>query len=348
MLISEFAATVGGAMHNLADDFEITAATSFDVADETAVCVVASAKLNKEATASRAGAFIVAPDNILPERTCIAVPEPWPAMVALLNELHPPQTQYWFEGISDAAFVHPTAVLGAGVAIGPNSVVGPGSRLGDNCIICPGAVIGTNVTIGAGSIIEPCAVIEANTQLGNRCIIHANSVIGSDGFKFEITSKGRIKIPQVGNVVLGDDCEIGACTCIDRAGFTTTRLGARTKIDNLVQIGHNCVTGHDVVIVSQAGVAGSCKIGNWAILAAKSGMTDHVTMGDGAILLAGAGIMRDLAPGEHVFGGGIARPVRQAMKIHAAQEKLPDMLKEVKALQRKVAELERKLNEAEA
>lgn len=340
MLLSELAAAVGGTLHNVTADFEIEKATSFDAAGEHDICVVASSKLNKEVKTCKAGALIVGTGNILQGHTCIEVAEPWIAMVMLLEALHPPMEQYWFEGLAKSAFIHPTAVLGEGVTVAPNAVIGPETRIGAGTVVCPGVVIGRNVTIGDDCIFEPNCVIEANTRIGKRCIIHAGAVIGSDGFKYEIVSFGRIKIPQVGCVVIGDDCEIGSCTCIDRAGFTETRIGARTKIDNQVQVGHNVVTGTDCCLVSQSGVAGSTKLGNWVILAAKAGIADHLTLGDGSIVMAGTGVMRNVGPKEYVLGMP-ARPARQTMKIVAATEKLPDLVKEVNALRKRIEELEK-------
>ncbi|MDD4279343.1 MAG: UDP-3-O-(3-hydroxymyristoyl)glucosamine N-acyltransferase [Candidatus Sumerlaeales bacterium] len=343
MLLSEFAQVANGRVSNLDTDFEINAATSFDVAGSCDVCVVTTPKLNTAALSSAAGAFIVKQGNVLPGRVCVEVADPWLAMAGLLSKLHPISAVQWFRGIHPSAVIHESAVLGANVTVGPNVVIGPGSVLGAGCYLYPGVVIGPNVSIGDDCLFESNVVIEANTRIGNRVIIHAGSVIGSDGFKYEIVSVGRIKIPQVGCVVIEDDCEIGSCSCVDRAGFTETRIGARTKIDNLVQVGHNCVIGNDCVIVSQTGVAGSCKLGNWVILAAKVGIADHVTINDGAIVMAGSNVMREVPAGEHVLGTP-AVPVTQELRIKTAQNKLPEMRKEMLALRRRIEELEKRLD----
>ena len=229
--------------------------------------------------------------------------------------------------------IHPEAKLSPGVFVGPFTVIERLATVGESTHIGPQCYLGVGVKIGKGCKIYPNVVIRERCEIGDRAIIHSGTVIGSDGFGFSTDRKTgqHRKIPQIGNVVVENDVEIGSNVSIDRATIGTTRIGAGTKIDNLVQIAHNVQIGRQCLIVSQVGISGSTKIGNQAILAGQVGVAGHLTIGDGAVITAQSGIMGDVEPKAVVFGSP-ARPHREAMKLQALIGKLPELFDTVKRL----------------
>jgi UDP-3-O-[3-hydroxymyristoyl] glucosamine N-acyltransferase len=229
--------------------------------------------------------------------------------------------------IDRTASVGPLAVVEAGVVVGARSRVGALSFVG------AGAVLGEDVRL------YPRVVVREGVRLGNRVIVHSGAVLGADGFGYAFDGRAHRKIPQVGGLRIEDDVEIGANTAIDRATFGDTVVRRGTKIDNLVQIGHNCDVGEDVILVAQVGIAGSSRVGNRAMLAGQVGVADHVTIGAGAILTAKSGVPSDVPAGE-VWGGLPSRPVADTRRIWASESQLPELIKRVRALEKRVRELE--------
>jgi len=242
-------------------------------------------------------------------------------------------------GISPAAMVSDTAIVGEDVDIYPGAFVGDGVEIGVGSVIFPNVTILNNVTIGANTRIYPAAVLYENTVIGNRCIIHAGAVIGAFGFGYRTIGGQHQRSVQLGNVVIGDDVEIGANTTIDRGTFDSTAVGSGTKIDNQVMIGHNCQIGRHNLLCSQVGIAGSSKTGDYVVMAGQVGIGDHLEIGDHATLAAKAGVMHDL-PGEEVYLGAPAIPARQQMRIFAVIAKLPELRKQLNELTKKIQELE--------
>lgn len=235
------------------------------------------------------------------------------------------------------ACVHFQARLGPGVGIGPFTVVEKGVLIGEETRLGANCFIGENVKIGRRCLIHPGVVIREGCLIGDRVILQPGAVIGGDGYGFSTdrkTGKHR-KIPQLGNVVIQDDVEIGANTTIDRATTGSTVIGAGTKIDNLVQIAHNVKLGKDCLVVSQAGVAGSCVLGDRVILAGQAGVAGHLRIGDGAVVTAQTGVMSDVEDGKVVFGSP-AKPHREAFKLQSLYGRLPELFEAVKHLQEKL------------
>ncbi|NLK66426.1 MAG: UDP-3-O-(3-hydroxymyristoyl)glucosamine N-acyltransferase [Campylobacteraceae bacterium] len=211
----------------------------------------------------------------------------------------------------------PASVVDESATIMPNAYIGKGVKIGKNTTIMSGAYIGDDVKIGDECIIYPNAVIYNDTIIGNRCYIHANSVIGSDGFGYAHTKDGRhIKIYHNGNVILEDDVEVGACTTIDRAVFKSTILRSGTKIDNLVQIGHNCELGHNCIIVSQTGVSGSSILGRNVVMGGQSATAGHLEIGDFAQIAARGGVTKSLE-GSKTYGGFPITELKEWLKLNA-------------------------------
>lgn len=242
--------------------------------------------------------------------------------------------------------IHPTAVIGENTHLGSNAsvhalaVIGDNVTLGDNCVIYPFAYIGDNVTLGDNCVVYPHVVLHDNTQIGSSVVIHSGSVLGTDGFGYMFIENRHYKIPQIGRVIVEDDVEIGANVTIDKARTGSTRIGAGTKIDNLVHIGHNVTVGKNCVIVAQVGVSGSVDIGAGVILAGQVGIKDHVKIGDGTIVGAQAGVIGDLPAGTFVSGPQ-ARPHAQEMRAQALHYKLPDLARQVRDLEARLAALEK-------
>jgi UDP-3-O-[3-hydroxymyristoyl] glucosamine N-acyltransferase len=207
-------------------------------------------------------------------------------------------------GVHPSSLVHPTAQIDATATIGPLCTIGPGAVIASGVLIKERCSIGASCRIGEKSALHPGVVLYAHTQLGERVIVHANAVIGADGFgyRFDPSKGGLAKIPHVGNVIIGDDVEIGAAACIDRAKFGSTRIGAGTKIDNLVQIGHGCQIGRSVVICGQVGLSGSVTIGDGAMLGGQAGVADQRHIGAGAMVAAQSGVESDVPPKGRVIG----------------------------------------------
>ncbi len=247
---------------------------------------------------------------------------------------HPPQ-------IAPQAVLSDTAVLADTVYVGPYAVIGENVRIGDNSEILAGVYIGKNVRIGKNCRIYPYAVIYDDAVIGDNVIIHSGAIIGADGFGYKFRNHQHIKVPQVGNVVIGDNVEIGANACIDRGALGSTNIGAGSKIDNLVQIGHNNKIGNHVIMCGQVGVSGSCDIQDYAVLAGSAGIADHVTIGQGAVVMARAGVAGDIKAGSQVFGSP-AKEKRVAYKEQVAISKLPELIKTVKLLEEKIQLLEGK------
>ncbi len=264
--------------------------------------------------------------------------DPEMSFLTAVKTLYPEQT--FVHLISPRAEVDESVKLGMNVHIGAFSTVGKNSRIADNSEIFASVHIGMNVTIGKNCKIYPQVVIYDNTQIGDNVIIHSGSVIGADGFGYKFRDNQHVKVPHVGNVVIADNVEIGANTCIDRGALGSTVIGAGSKIDNLVQLGHNNKVGRNVIICGQSGISGSCTIEDGAILAGSSGIADHVTIGQRAVVMARSGVSQDIAAGTQVFGSP-ARDRKVAWKELAALTKLPELLKKFKALESRVQDLEK-------
>jgi UDP-3-O-[3-hydroxymyristoyl] glucosamine N-acyltransferase len=291
---------------------------------------LAHPRYRQAAESCRAAALIVRASERLPGRNLILVENPYTALAAAMELFHPARRPP--AGVSREAVIEEEVELGRGVSIGPLAVVGRGSRLGDGAALLPGVVLGTDVVVGRGTILHPGVVVYAGCRIGDRVVIHAGSIIGSDGFGFGEAEAGRARIPQVGIVRIEDDVEIGAGTTIDRATFGETVIGKGTRIDNLVQVGHNVVVGEGSVLVAQTGIAGSTRLGRSVIMAGQSGAAGHLSLGDGTIVGAKSAVLQDTAPGAFVLGHP-AVDHREWKRTQAAARRLPDLLRRVRRLE---------------
>jgi len=243
-------------------------------------------------------------------------------------------------GVHPQAWVSPEAKLGAEVSVGAFAVVEAGADIGDGTTLYPQTYVGHGAKLGRDCLLYPLASIRERCVLGDRVILHNGAVIGSDGFGYTVDAQGvRTKIPQTGIVVLEDDVEIGANATIDRARFGETRVGKGTKVDNLVQIAHNCVIGDHSVLCSQVGLAGTTTLGRHVICAGQAGLAGHLTVGDGAVIGAQAGVPKDL-PGGQMYLGAPAVPRLEFGKSLAHVASLPKLKDKLKELEKRLARLE--------
>lgn len=286
-----------------------------------------------------AGAVIVEKEVPAGDNTLVVVENPRLAFSQLLVLFHPRQSVA--SGIHPTAIIDDSAVIGKDTAVMAYAVIGKNVKIGDHCTIFTSVFIGDNVTIGSGTTIYPGAVIHENCVLGQRDVIRAHAVIGGEGFGFATENGKHTRIPQIGNVEIGDDVEIGACTCIDNATLGSTKVARGTKVDNLVHLGHNVEIGEDCFIIAQTGIAGSTKAGNHVIFAGQTGCTGHITIGDNAVFAGKTGITGNIKGGQ-VYAGFPARPHMEWSRTQVYLKHLPEMAKTIKALEKKIAELEKK------
>jgi len=323
-----------------APERDIRGVAPFDLAGPTDLTFVADARLVRRLAESRAGALLctesVANDAPLP---CIVSPAPAAAFARATRLFHPRVRP--FEGIHPTASIDPTARLGPEVAVGPFVVIGPGADIGSRVEIHAHTTIYANVTIGEDTIVHAGSVLREGTVVGARCVLQPNVVLGSDGFGFPRRDDGSYdSMPQLGTVVLEDDVDVGAGSTIDRATFGSTRIGKGTKIDNLVQIGHNCSVGENGILCAQVGLAGSTTLGRNVILAGQVGVAGHLEIGDGAVATAQTGIPARVAPGA-IVSGYPAIDSREWRKSSAVFTRLPELQRLVRTLERRIAALER-------
>lgn len=297
----------------------IAGLATLDRAGPSDLVFMQSPKLARDFGATRAGLCLVserfaaqAPPNV----GVLVTPKPYQAFVVAAQALYPsavrPSSLFEVSGVSPSALVHPTARLEAGVVIDPAAVVGPRAEIGAETVIGPSAVIGPQVRIGRNCTIGAGATI-THALIGDRVIIHPGARIGQDGFGYLLGATGYAKVPQTGRVIIQDGVEIGANSAIDRGTIRDTIIGEGTKIDNLVQIGHNCEIGRHCVMAAHTGISGSVTVGDFVTMGGRVGIADNLTIGEGATLVAASGIMSNIPPGE-TWGGFPGRPWREWLK----------------------------------
>ena len=244
------------------------------------------------------------------------------------------------QGISSLASISPTAKVGENCYIAPFAVIGDGCEIGDGCYIHDGVSVGDGAKVGNNCILYAHVTIYHDCRIGNNCILHSGCVIGADGFGFAPTANGYEKIPQTGIVVIEDNVEIGANTCIDRATMGSTVVHSGVKLDNLIQIAHNDEIGSHTVMASQAGIAGSAKIGEWCMIGGQAGVSGHCKMGDRTIVGAQCGIIGSRKGGETLLGSP-AMDAKEFIRVSAYLKKLPDLDKKVKELMKEIEALKK-------
>jgi UDP-3-O-[3-hydroxymyristoyl] glucosamine N-acyltransferase len=339
--LAELAAAAGAALEGDGDQ-RIDRVAAVDEAGAGSLTFAVDERWLEKALASQAAA-VIAPSSARGidrrGKSLLFADDVRAALAAVLALFAPP--------LPAGEFTDAHAVIGAKVQrgkdcwIGANAVVEDGAALGDGAIIMACAFVGRNARIGARTLLHPRATVLADCVIGDDCILNAGCVIGSDGFGFVRVGVEQIKIPQIGNVVVGDRVEIGACACIDRAVTGSTIVGSGTKIDNLVQVGHNVIIGEHCTLCGQVGIAGSAKLGEGVVAAGQAGISGHIEIGAYSLILAQAGVTHTIPPRSRVSGFP-AQPHRATMEQQVLLRKLPKLAEQMRALTDAVEELRKR------
>ncbi|NOZ88238.1 MAG: UDP-3-O-(3-hydroxymyristoyl)glucosamine N-acyltransferase [Deltaproteobacteria bacterium] len=330
--LAELAAICNGRLLG-AEGFLVRGVKPLEEAGPWEIAPVLSGKSRKAAVSSGAGVLLLEEPLAGDSRPMILHPNPMLALAKLLDVFHPQADVQ--PGVREGAFVHPTAGLGPGVVVLQGAVVASGVRIGARTIVGYGVVVEENVVIGEDCLLKSRSVVCRDCRLGDRVILEPGAVIGAQGFGLAKDNNRWTRIPQVGNVILEEGVEVGANTCVDRATMTSTIIGAGTKIDNLVQIGHNSIVGRHTAIAAQAGLAGSTTVGEHVELGGQSGLAGHLTIGDNARVAAKSGVPGDVPPGRLVAGYP-SMPVEKWKRMVAALAKLDEMRKALARMEKEL------------
>jgi UDP-3-O-[3-hydroxymyristoyl] glucosamine N-acyltransferase len=330
--LADVAAAVGGRALGSAT---LTGVATLETAGRSDLSWVADERRAADAARSAAGALLAVDEKAAAGKPCVLVAKPQLALAVWLEAFRPrPRSK---RGVQRGAFVHPSARLGPGVAVAPGATVSAGARIGSRTVLAAGAFVGENASIGEDCILHPNAAVLDGCRIGARCVLQAGAVVGADGFGYVWDGEAHRKVPQVGTVRVEDDVEIGANATIDRATLGETVVGRGTKIDNLVQIGHNVIVGEHSLLCGQAGIGGSSKLGRRVTLAGQVGISDHVTIGDGAVLTGQAGIARQgRVEAGAVLSGMPALPHREFLRRAALLGRLEKALERLAVLEKKL------------
>ena len=346
--IAEIASLVSAA---LADDArartEIDGVAPLDEATDRHLSFVGSHAYVKGLATTRAAAVLVDRRVKLPAdvHSVVLVVEDADLALAQVLERFAPPVQRVARGTDSSARVDPSASMGKHVSIGPFVVIGARARIGDRCVLHAGAFVGDDCAVGDDCVIWPNVVVRERVTIGHRVVVHPGAVIGADGFGYRWDGSTHAKVPHVGTVVIEDDVEIGACACIDRAKVGATRIGRGTKIDNLVQVAHNCVVGPHCILAGQAGLAGSVTLGARVVLGGATSVADHLTVGPGTISAGRSAVAGDIEPDQRISGMP-AIPHRQTLREQAALRRLPELISQIKKMEEEIEALKQRLSDA--
>lgn len=317
----------------------VTGIAPVDEAGPDELAFLAGRKYLRFVEEAACAAFLVAEDleEDLPDAVlAVVVPEPYPALRLLQHHFFPEPE--WAPGVHPTAVLGPGVEIGPGVAIGPYAVLGEDVHVGDGCRIGAHCVLGPGTTVGAGSLLHPQVVTYAGTTIGRDVIIHSGTRLGVDGFGYTFVDGHHAKMPQVGQCVIEDGVEIGANSTVDRGSLGHTRIGAGSKVDNLVHIAHNVRVGALSLMAALVGISGSSRLGTGVVIGGQAGVGNQAEIGDGATIAGRGGVMSDVPAGE-TFSGFPARPHAEAMKGHANVRRIPKLVARLRKLEREVARL---------
>jgi len=338
MTVGALAQLVAGTLHG-DPDRQISEAAPIDAAGPGSISFLADPKKTAQLATCRGSAVLVSgavssidyPDHL----SVVVVADPMGALSVIAEALCPSPSRPK-AGVHPSAIVDPSAEIDPSASIGPYAIVEAGVQIAADAIIHSHVVVRQGCRIGRNCEIHPHAVLYPRTQLGDRTIIHAGTVLGRDGFGYRLKDGAHAKIPQLGAVRVGKDVEIGSNAAIDRATFGWTTIGDGTKIDNLVQIAHNCQVGRHNIFVAHVGISGSSKTGDYVVLAGKVGIADHVSIGPQVIVGAGTGVHADLPGPGNYLAGVPAMPEQLAKRVGVCLPELPELRKRIKAIERRL------------
>jgi len=334
--LSDLAARLQGSLETEGDeDPLIGGVASLEDAAVGDISYLTDGRYRRYLASTAASAVIIGHDMELPDDSraglsFLRVDNPYLALGATLEILKP--------RLPPAPGVHPTAVLAEGVElgdavhVGARAVIGELACVGERSVVSAGCVLAAGVQLGSDCILYPNVTLYDDVILGDRVIVHSGTVLGSDGFGYAQDGDRHVKIPQTGGVIIEDDVEIGANSCVDRATLGVTRIAQGTKIDNMVQIGHNCQIGAHTIICGQVGLSGTTKIGAGVMMGGQAGTAGHLTIGDGAMVAGGTGVINTIAPGAKVAGYP-HQEISSWRRVTAALRKLPDLMRRVSRLE---------------
>jgi len=342
--LSEIADMVGGTLTNGADPL-ITGVSGIREAAPGDLTFLASRRYRRDLAGSRASAVLIDEQEESP-LPGIRTKNPALAFMLVVRHFAEARQRQYEIGIHPTAVVDSAAHLGRNVSIGAHVVIEAGVEVGDGTVILPGSVILQDCRLGNDCFVHPNVTFYERTEIGDRVIVHSGAVLGSDGFGY-VKDGGLIhKVPHLGRVVVEDDVEIGANACIDRATTGTTRIGRNTKIDNLVQVGHNVKVGAGGMLCAQVGLSGSAEVGDRVTLAGQVGVVGHVRIGDDATIGAQGGVSKSVPNGE-VWSDSPALPHKEALKKQAAAVRLPEVIEELRQLRKRLAQLEAEMGKSD-
>ncbi|HZZ86640.1 MAG TPA: UDP-3-O-(3-hydroxymyristoyl)glucosamine N-acyltransferase [Anaeromyxobacteraceae bacterium] len=348
-LLSELAARVGGEVQG-DGALRVERVAPLEEAGPADLSFFANPRYRAAFEASRAGAVVLEPDVAAPAgRTVLRVKNAYLAFARISTLFHPPRESA--PEIAPQAAVHPSAHVHPSAQVMPFACVGPGVEVGARTVLFPGVVLGAEARVGDDCVLYANVNVRERCVVGHRCILQPGVVIGADGFGFAYDPEGEggsgprhYKVPQAGNVIVEDDVEIGANSCVDRATLGSTVVGRGSKIDNLVQLAHNVQVGPLSIVCAQVGVSGSTRLGQGVVLAGQVGLAGHLHVGDRATLLAQSGVMNDVPAGE-TWGGYPARPQRRWLRDEAQLRRLDELSKRVRALEKAAGPADQPENE---
>lgn len=316
-------------------NFEISGVNTLDKAGPSEISFLVNPKYARQLKTTKAGCVLT--DKSYADRTGCALisANVYMDLAKVVNEFA--QSQGCLSGVSDLAFIHPDAQVSDSATIYPFAFIGADASIGDNTTVFSGCYVGEKSLIGQDCILYPNVVIMGGIVLGDNVIVQPGAVIGGDGYGYAQTADGHMKIPQIGNVEIADNVEIGSNSAIDRAALACTKIGMGTKIDNLVQIGHNVTVGEHCLIIGQAAIGGSTTVGNGVILAGQVGVADNAEVGDGVIIAAQGGVAGKVAPGSRLAGTPAMPHGTYLKAAGVCVPKLPDLFKRVRILEKELA-----------
>ena len=322
------------------DDREVTGINTLEAAGPDEISFLANAKYARFLPHTKACAVIVMEEHADEVPRALISENPYVDFGRAVALFAKPQGS--FSKTSDSSFIHSAAVVEDGCTVYPFVYIGPRAHISTGAVLFPGCYVGEDCSIGQGCILYPNAVLMAGTVLGKNCVVHPGVVLGADGFGFIREAAGVQKIPQIGTVRIGDNVEIGANSTVDRAVLGSTQVGDDTKIDNLVQLGHNVTVGRRCFLVSQVGISGSTKVGDDVTMAGQVGVAGHLTIGNGVTIGPKSGVAKDIADGV-TCGGAPVVEGRTYLRTLAVMPKLPDMYKRIGQLEQELADLRKLL-----